>query len=168
MDFLAENLAIIICIVFGVGLLVIEMFMPGFGIPGISGIALLLAGVYFNWTKYGALAGLGVAVAELVIGGAAIALSLRSASKGKLSKSPLVLKGGQSQDEGFSASEDFGAYLGQTGITQTVLRPAGIAEFGDARLNVVSAGEFIGKGAAVVVKEVEGARILVEEVKNNV
>lgn len=168
MDFLAENLAIIICLVFGVGLLVIEMFMPGFGIPGISGIALLLAGVYFTWTKHGAAAGLGFAVAELVIGGAAVALSLRSASKGRLSKSSLVLKGGQSRKEGFFASEDLSAYLGKSGIAQTVLRPAGIAEFGDVRLNVVSEGEFIAKGAEVVVKEVEGARVLVEEVKNNV
>lgn len=167
MDFLAENLAIIICLVFGIGLLVVEMFMPGFGIPGLSGLALLLAGVYLTWSKHGPLAGLAFAVLELAIGGAAIALSLRSASKGRLSRSPLILKGGQSQQEGFAASEDYSAYLGQTGITLTVLRPAGIAEFGGARLNVVSAGEFIGKGAQVAVKEVEGVRILVEEVNND-
>ncbi len=168
MEFLAENLAIIICIVFGIALLIVEMFMPGFGIPGISGIALLLAGVYFTWTKHGAIAGLGVAVAELLIGGGTVALSLRSASKGKLSKSPLILKGGQGQEEGFLATDDLGQFLGRSGTTLTVLRPAGIAEFGTTRLNVVSAGEFIAKDATVVVREVEGARVLVEEVKNNV
>ncbi len=168
MDFIVENLTIIICVVFGIGLLIVEMFMPGFGIPGIAGIGLLLASIYFTWTKHGALAGLGVTVVELILAGTAITLSLRSASKGRLSKSALILKGGQSQKEGFSAAEDLTGYLGQTGVTQTVLRPAGIAEFGDERLNVVSAGEFIAKGAEIIVREVEGARVLVEEVKKNV
>lgn len=165
MEFIVENLAIIICAVVGIGLLVVEMFMPGFGVPGIAGFALLAASVYFTWVRHGALAGLGVAVVELAIGGLAIALSLRSASKGRLSRSPLILKGSQSRDEGFIATEELDAYLGKTGVTTTVLRPAGIAEFEGQRFNVVSAGEFIAKGATVVIREVEGARVLVEEVK---
>ena len=36
---------IIICVLAGVILLIVEAFMPGFGVPGISGIILLLAGV---------------------------------------------------------------------------------------------------------------------------
>lgn len=168
MEFIMENLAIIICVVFGIALLVVEMFMPGFGIPGIAGIGLLLASIYFTWTKHGALAGLGVTVVELILAGGAVALSLRSASKGKLSKSPLILKGGQGKKEGFAALERLDQFAGKTGVTLTVLRPAGIAEFGDTRLNVVSAGEFIAKGAAIIVREVEGARVLVEEVKSDV
>lgn len=168
MDFIIENLAIIICALVGIGLLIVEMFMPGFGIPGFSGLALLVASVYFTWTRHGAQAGLLVAVVELVIAGAAIAVSLRSASKGRLSKSPLILKGGQTQKDGFIASENLGAYVGKTGQTLTVLRPAGIADFDGTRLNVVSAGEFIQKGASVTVREVEGARVLVEEVNGSV
>ena len=164
MEFIVENLAIIICAIVGIGLLIVEMFMPGLGIPGISGAVLLVASVYFTWTRHGMMAGLGVAVIELALGGTAIALSLRSASKGRLSKSPLVLKGGQTQKEGFVAAEDLSAYLGKTGLTFTVLRPAGIAEFDGERMNVVSAGDFIPKGAKVVIKEVEGARVLVEKV----
>ena len=165
MEFIVENLAIIICAIVGIGLLIVEMFMPGLGIPGISGAVLLVASVYFTWTRHGMMAGLGVAVIELALGGTAIALSLRSASKGRLSKSPLVLKGGQTQKEGFVAAEDLSAYLGKTGLTFTVLRPAGIADFDGERMNVVTAGEFISQGVKVVVKEIEGARVLVEEVK---
>lgn len=165
MDFIMENLVIIICALIGIGLLIVEMFMPGFGIPGISGIALLAASVYFTWSRHGLQPALGVAVAELLVGGAAVALALRSASKGKLSKSPLILKGGQSRKEGFLATEELGSYLGKKGRTTTVLRPAGIAEFDGERLNVVSEGEFIQKGAEVVIREVEGARILVEKAK---
>ena len=165
MEFVVENLAIIICAIVGIGLLIVEMFMPGLGIPGISGAVLLVASVYFTWTRHGMLAGLGLAAIELAVGGTAVALSLRSASKGRLSKSPLVLKGGQTQSNGFIATEDLTSFLGKTGLTITVLRPAGIADFDGERMNVVTAGEFISQGVKVVVKEIEGARVLVEEVK---
>ena len=38
--FLLENLPILLCFLFGVILLIVEVFMPGFGLPGISGIIL--------------------------------------------------------------------------------------------------------------------------------
>lgn len=168
MDFIAENLAIIISAVIGIVLLIVEMFMPGFGIPGLSGIALLIASVYFTWANHGLLPALAVAAVELIVGAIAVALSLRSASKGRLSKSALVLKGGQTKEQGFIAMEEMDGFVGKTGITHTVLRPAGIAEIAGERLNVVTAGEFVQKGSTVVIKEVEGAKILVEEVQAHV
>ena len=39
-EILLENLPILICFVLGMGLLVVEVFMPGFGLPGIAGIVL--------------------------------------------------------------------------------------------------------------------------------
>ncbi len=163
MEFIVNNLPILICAVLGIGLLVFEMFMPGFGIPGFSGLALLVASVVFTWSQHGMLAGLGMAVIVLALGGLVIMLSLRSAAKGRLSRSPLILKGGQSREEGFAATDDLSGFIGRSGKTLTVLRPAGIAEFDGVRLNVVSAGEFIQKGAQVVIRQIEGARILVEK-----
>ena len=168
MEFIVENLAIIISVVIGVALLIVEIFMPGFGVPGIAGFALLAASVYFTWTRHGVNAALGLAAGELAISGLAIYLSLRSASKGRLSKSPLILKGGLTRKEGFISTDEYDSYKGKTGTTITVLRPAGIAEVEGERLNVVSEGEFIQKGATILIKEVEGARILVEEVNENV
>ena len=40
MEFIAENLPTLICGLVGVALLILEAFMPGFGLPGISGIVL--------------------------------------------------------------------------------------------------------------------------------
>ena len=45
MDFIMQNLPIIICAVIGIVLLVVEFFMPGFGLPGIAGLLLLAASV---------------------------------------------------------------------------------------------------------------------------
>ena len=82
---------IIICVLAGVILLIVEAFMPGFGVPGISGIILLLAGVAMTWYEYGAMVGLGTTVAVLALVGVAISVSLKSASSGRLSKSDLIL-----------------------------------------------------------------------------
>ena len=60
---------IIICVLAGVILLIVEAFMPGFGVPGISGIILLLAGVDMNWYEDGARLGLGNPVDEQAVVG---------------------------------------------------------------------------------------------------
>ncbi len=44
--FIAANLPAILCALIGVGLLVAEIFMPGFGVAGISGIILEIIAVY--------------------------------------------------------------------------------------------------------------------------
>ena len=58
-------------------------------------------------------------------------------------------------------------FLGKEGVVLSTLRPAGIAEFDGVRLNVVSDGEYIRKNAQVRIDKVEGARIVVKEIKNS-
>lgn len=163
MDFILQNLPIIICAVIGILLLVVELFMPGFGLPGIAGLVMLLASVIFTWIEHGAYAGLGATVAVLALSGIAVSVSLKSASSGKLSRSPLILKDSLSPEQGYQATENLDRFLGQIGETETVLRPAGIAIIGDERVNVVSRGEFINKGDKVIVENVEGVRVVVRK-----
>jgi membrane-bound serine protease (ClpP class) len=47
----------------------------------------------------------------------------------------------------------------------TPLRPAGTAELGDSRIDVVTDGEFIGKDSVIEVHKVEGARVIVRRVR---
>ena len=51
--FILANLPLIICLIAGVALLVVEVFVPGFGLPGISGMVLLVAGVALFFTLGG-------------------------------------------------------------------------------------------------------------------
>lgn len=165
MDFILQNLPIIICAVVGILLLVVEFFMPGFGLPGIAGIMLLLASVVFTWMEHGAYAGLGATIAVLALGGIVVTVSLKSATSGKLSRSSLILKGNLSPEEGYQSSDSLEHYLGLTGEAETVLRPAGIALIGEERVNVVSRGEFINKGDRVIVEKIEGARVVVRRLE---
>lgn len=163
MDFLYANFTIILCLLSGVGLVVLEVFLPGFGVPGISGLILLGIGLTMTGMSYGALAALGVLIAVIAIVAIAISISLRSASKGALSKSALFLN----HDDAFKAApEDMKVFLDKTGTTRSVLRPAGIAEFDGVRLDVVTEGDFIEAGASVTITHVEGSRIVVRRTEN--
>ena len=71
-DFFTANLPIVICFIVGVGLLVAEVFMPGFGIAGISGIVLEVISVVLTYIKYGGLAALGPTVVILAVIGMTI------------------------------------------------------------------------------------------------
>jgi Membrane-bound serine protease (ClpP class) len=159
LQFIVTNLPMILCLIVGVGLLVVEVFVPGFGLPGISGIALLTVGIIITWNTYGPVAGLAVTLIALALAGIAISVSVKSAATGKLSKSALILKETtQTVDH-----EETEALLGREGVTVTVLNPVGVADFDGVRLNVVSEGTFLAKGAKVQVTKVEGTKIIVRE-----
>ena len=89
--FILANLPLIICLIAGVALLVVEVFVPGFGLPGISGIVLLVAGVVLTWNNYGMAAGLSVSLIALALAGIAVSMSIKSASHGRISRSALIL-----------------------------------------------------------------------------
>ncbi len=160
-DFITTNLPIILCFVFGAALLVAEVFMPGFGIAGITGIVLEIISIVLTYLNFGGLAALGLTIVILAVIGIVISVSLRSATRGRLSKSPIVLNNSETAAAGFSAMADMEVFLGKEGETVTVLRPTGMAEFDGVKLNVVSEGEYIPKGTHIRVHRVEGARIVV-------
>lgn len=154
---------IIICVLVGVVLLVVEMFMPGFGIPGISGAVLLLAGIVMTWFEYGAKVGLGMAVALLALLGIVISISLKSVNSGRLTNSELVLRDAVN-DGGKSEREEMQLLVGKEGTTVSALRPVGAAEFECGKLNVQGDSEFIEKGVKVRIIRVDGTTIYVKRV----
>ncbi len=154
---------IIICVLVGVVLLLVEVFMPGFGIPGISGCALLGAGIIMTWIQFGAKVGLGVTVVLLALLAILISVAMRSVAKGKLGKSKFVLNEDMSSEKDES-SEDMRSLIGEVGEVSTVLRPVGVAEFECGRLNVMTEGEYIERGAKVIITRVDGTTVFVKKV----
>jgi membrane-bound ClpP family serine protease len=164
-EFFAANLPIVLCFVVGVGLLVAEVFMPGFGVAGISGIVMEVISIVLTYVKYGGLAALGLTVVILAVIGITISISLRSVTKGRLSKSHIILKDRETSAEGYLATADMEVFTGKEGESTTVLRPSGMAEVEGIRLNVVSEGEYIPKGTKVRVVRVDGARVVVRAIE---
>lgn len=160
---LMELLPMILCFVLGLGFLVAEVFMPGFGLPGISGIILELIAIVLVYLRFGGLAALGLTLIVLALVAIALSLALRSVKKGRLSKSSMVLSDEETPEEGYVATKDMEVFLGREGVTTTVLRPTGMAEFDGVKLNVSADGEYIAKDEPVRVIRVEGARVVVKK-----
>ena len=157
MDPFALNLIMILCYIVGSGLVILEAFIPGFGVAGISGAVLEMVALWCTWRLHGVGTALIGLVAVLVLIGLAIFLSYRSAMKGRLSKSPLVLKA----TEKTAKAADTAEWAGKSGVAVTALRPMGEAEIAGTRLNVTSAGEFIAKGTEVTVTGTENGKLTV-------
>ena len=67
LDFIVTNLPLILCLLAGVSLLVVEVFVPGFGLPGVSGLILLTLGIVLTWSAHGPVAGLAVMLISLAL-----------------------------------------------------------------------------------------------------
>ena len=152
MDPFTLNLIMIIGFVIGSGLIIVEAFIPGFGVAGISGVILEIVALYCCWQLHGIVPALLALAGILLLVGVAVFLSYRSAMNGRLSRSHLVLN----DTEAAAGEEKPDRWIGQEGVTVTSLRPAGQIEIGGTRLNAASTGDFIERGAAVLVTGMEG------------
>lgn len=164
LEMLLANLPVLVCFLLGLILLIVEAFMPGFGLPGISGILLEAAAIVMTYLAHGGLAALGMTLIILAVVALAVSLMLRSVNRGRLSKSPMILNNTESAEEGYVAVRDMEVFLGKQGVTTTVLRPTGMAEFDGVKLNVQSDGEYIPKAMPVRVEHIEGSRVVVRRV----
>jgi len=158
------NLVAAICFISGFILVVVEMFHPGFGVPGIAGTVLLLVGIVI--TARNLMDILIMLIILIAIIGFALTVVLNSVTKGRLSKT-LVLHASQKKEAGYIGTEDLNYFLEQEGITTTILRPAGTANINGIKLDVVSEGEFIAKDKEIRIIKVEGRKIVVKEIKKS-
>jgi membrane-bound serine protease (ClpP class) len=146
----------------GVALLLLEFFViPGFGIAGIGGIALILGSVFFVFRNAYELntAIFGLSFAVILAFLLAIALSYILPKTRTWSR--FVLE--TNLASGVAVAEDEATpYLGKTGVAITPLRPSGTIRVDDKRLDVVTVGDFIPSETPVKVVNVEGRKIFVE------
>lgn len=143
----------------GIVLLIIEMYMPGFGAAGFSGLACLVASVIIG-AKNIAQALLLTAVVLFVLG-IMVVVFIILVSMGKL-PAPLVLKTNAKKEEGYISGRDESSLVGKEAVTKTALRPAGKAECEGVIYDVVSTGEFIDAEKEVIITAADSNRISVK------
>lgn len=147
-----------LCFILGFVLITFELFNPGFGAPGISGIILLILGIMF--TARSLLDAIVMVLIALIVIGIILFLVIHSASKGKLNKK-LILYERMDKEAGYVGRSGPKSFLGKEGTAITMLRPAGIVDIDGVRLDVVTNGEFLPKGTKVKVTKIEGMRVVV-------
>lgn len=150
-----------VLIILGLAFLAVEIFTPGFGVAGGTGILLLIVGIVTTAkTPFEAFIMVSILIILVAV---VIASILRSAKKGTLSKK-LILWSAAKQKDGFSSSADMSEWIGKKGVAITVLRPAGTGEFDKQRLDVVTDGAFVESGTKIKIVRTEGRRIVVEPI----
>jgi len=155
-------------ILLGVGMLAlaVEVFiLPGFGAAGILGLLAVAAAIVL------AMVGTSPSTTDitqaLVVLGASLVITLAVAyawirhlpNSGRFAG--LILRGGSHQADGYIAAAPRADLVGQDGVAVTDLRPAGTAQIGQERVDVVTEGEYVPQGQSVRVVRSEGYRHVV-------
>ena len=147
----------IVLLVLGILLMILEVaVIPGFGVAGVLGLILMGAGTLVVWAMYGATLGAGSLVLSVLLSILVVWLFFKSRASRRLIQENQIT--GDSSDV-----PSLTHLLGRTGIVSKPLRPSGIAEIDGEPYDVVSEGEFIGQGAAVIVIRISTNSLVVEK-----
>jgi membrane-bound serine protease (ClpP class) len=162
----------------------VEIFvLPGLGITGISGILLVLISLVLvtlekkpettqEWLSVGktlstfGLGFMGAIAAALVAAWYLphIPYASRLVLKPPAEGGEAVEGEGLLGDDAVNPPPASAALLGAIGVAVTTLRPAGLARFNEAFVDVIAEGSYVTPGSRVQVIEIEGNRIVVKEV----
>lgn len=145
----------------GILLVVFELYTPGVGIFGISGIIAIFASLFL--TLGANEAAINLLAISLLAATIIFLVLVRRLPSSKL-WSRFILNDSETKSAGFSSSLDYSIYLAKTGITPTGLRPAGIMIIDGTQLDVVSEGQFVEPNKLVKVVNITGNRIVVRPV----
>jgi membrane-bound serine protease (ClpP class) len=141
--------------------------LPGFGVAGLAGGLAVLGSVYLSLVTHlsseadmsQAAGMLSAAIILVILGGWAIVRTLPRS--GRFTRSGVLLGEATDRETGYISNPDRTELIGATGVAVTDLRPAGAAQFGDERVDVVSDSAFISAGTPVRVVRSEGYRHVV-------
>jgi membrane-bound serine protease (ClpP class) len=145
-------------LILGLICLVAETFIPGFGVFGISGIALMVAAavlavmyVPFGWF---------FVLAEGALLALLLFLMFRHIKKRQL-QGKLIMN--ETLNEDTPQMGDLNFFLGKEGVAKTSLRPFGDVDFNGVNAEVSTSGEYVDKGSRVKVVEIQHNKIIVTE-----
>jgi membrane-bound serine protease (ClpP class) len=148
---------VITLIILGAALLVLETVLPGL-VAGFVGLCCLMGGVALAYIDHGMQVGTLVLLAVLVGGVLGIVLYLKYFPESRVAG--LFISRSTVGDLGVGSPD----LVERTGTALTPLRPSGMALIEGRRVDVVTEGPFLERGAALRVVAVEGMRVVVREI----
>jgi len=153
---------IVVLTVFGLALIVAEVFFPSMGVLSILSGVCLVSAVMLGFQE-GQATGFVVLVAAVAAVPLAIFYALKLLPRTSIGRN-LVLDATVLPGEKQTSQEPgLEALMGRRGRSLSTLRPAGFARIDGRRIDVVTRGEMIEADTAVVVVEVEANRVVVSE-----
>jgi membrane-bound serine protease (ClpP class) len=145
----------------GLGVIVVEIFVPSFGLLAALAAGLLLYSLYLVFTTISVNMGLVFVGVDIFVIPVVLLLGFKA-----LGASSWSLHKKLSRDDGVaSQSPDLAAWVGKEGVAVTNLRPSGTVMIGDTRLDAVTDGDYVSSGTPVKVTLVSGNRMVVEKIE---
>lgn len=157
-----ETLTIIgiIFLIAGFALVAVELVVPGFGLPGVSGIICLIVGIFLIADSIEE--GILITVVVIVILGILMTVIMGLlAHRG--AKSSIVLDTDVKAEDSYLNSSDMEYLLHREGIAVTDLRPAGKGNFDGIDLHISSDDGYIERGTPVVIHRISEKRLMVKK-----
>jgi len=154
-----DLLYIILLILFGIGLLVVEILIVPGGVLGVISLLMITYGVYSVYDGYGNTSGHIAFASSVVVCGGLVFYSLKSGAWKRLAQKG-VLEGRMN-----TINEEL-LKPGEKGIAVSALRPMGNALFGDDKVEVSTEGENIPAQTPVEIIKIEHNKIYVRKIEN--
>ena len=148
----------IVLLIAGFVLVGIEMVVPGFGAPGISGIVCLIGGIIL--TAKNLEEGLTMTVIVVVV--LAVMMTVAMVFL-KHVKSPIILDTEIKSTKGYISVSDMEYLVGKEGLAVTDLRPAGKCDIEGVEFDVRTEGRYIMRGDKVIISRIHENMIMVKE-----
>ena len=162
--FTEMNAITIILFVLGIIFCAVEMCVPGFGVFGIMGTLMIIAGSIVRVVCGGDLMMLlYMVIIALILFVLMFFVFSKLITKSRLSKTPFFSVDPAVSEGKTEGTKDFSALVGTVGIAQTALHPVGKAILDNQTVDVVARDGFVPQGAEVECVEVEGTRVVVVE-----
>lgn len=139
----------------------VEMVLPGFGAPGITGGICLVAGILLTADTIEA--GLTITVIVVVLLAVMFTIILALFHMKKI-KSPIVLQEELKADKGYLSSSDLEYLVGKEGVASTDLRPAGKCNIDGVEFDVRSEGKYVASGKKVRIIRVQGNTLIIKDI----
>lgn len=158
-----DGWAAILLLIVGLSLIVLEIFIPDFGLLGILGFVAIVFGLYYTTGD------LGKTLTDLIIAIAFTAIFITFLFKKGYSFTNwdrFVLNAQIKSDEKVETIQaDRKLNAGMTGQAITALRPSGKAKFEDEQwtYDVLSDDGHIGQGKDIIIQEIIGNKIVVRK-----
>ena len=142
----------------GITLLFLEVFIPSGGILGVLAFGSAVFGIYGLFNQGHPLLGFAAIAGTATLGVLGLKFGLRR----------LQFSGSLTPEMSTSVDTRINESLtGKEGVTDTMLRPAGVAIIDGQRVDVVAQGNFIEPNVPVRIVDITGNRILVKAISSD-
>lgn len=147
----------ILLLIAGFILVGVEVVVPGFGLPGISGIACLIGGIVLTAKTVEQ----GLTITVIVIALLAVMLTVILLILKRV-RPPFVLQDELKAEQGYLNASDLEYLVGKEGVAATDLKPAGKCDIEGVEFDVRAEGTYVKKGTRVRINRIHENTIMVK------